>query len=330
MLQPVLAPERVLLIEPDAHLEILREAGSTPARNSRRPSRRSSSSPTPFLRSPRPQPSAWGKGRRAEKTGIRNALHYGADTTCGRASAATCSTSREGPKSDAGAKAGASSRGGLGRAHQRLLRAGQFPGADMDSELERVEGGFGMTPEGPAGWCPNSKGPRQRPGTPREGFRRSRTRYEVENYYVTQVLEESQRGSAAKVGELFLSHIPYRGSTAPPRVRAPPRYSLKEKLIQLALEGCIARLRIDGGELHQLIDFVDQPQSRRRFPGSSIFRFVAWQRRRRELEVRNPGAVEFREVAETLPAPPAAEDRVQMPTTPSAVPTRGGCASRTR
>lgn len=72
-----------------------------------------------------------------------------------------------------------------------------FPAADMDSELERVEGAFGMTPEqhffALRGMLPDLKGlairdsdGRMREDSDEGGLRTAYwTRYEVENYYVT-------------------------------------------------------------------------------------------------------------------------------------------------
>ncbi|MCY3736251.1 MAG: ATP-binding protein [Gemmatimonadaceae bacterium] len=72
-----------------------------------------------------------------------------------------------------------------------------FPGADMDSELERVEGGFGLTPDrhfyALRGMVPGLKGlaildsdGRMRVDSDEGGLRTAYwTRYEVENYYVT-------------------------------------------------------------------------------------------------------------------------------------------------
>jgi hypothetical protein len=97
----------------------------------------------------------------------------------------------------AGRTAEAPGGGKLGRAHQQLLRAEQLPSQDFDAELERVEGGFGLTPSKHFGGLRNLLPALQglaildNDGQPRsdrdEGALKIRywQRYEAENYFIT-------------------------------------------------------------------------------------------------------------------------------------------------
>ena len=144
----------------------------------------------------------------AEKTGIRNALkHYGADHYVRARQRGYVLYVEGGTDLDnlrtLGQRLGHRAAEVWDERINVFYVQDNFPGADMDSEIERVEGGFGMTPDrhfyALRGMVPELKGlaildsdGKVRKDSDEGGLQAVYwTRYEVENYYVTpQVLEE--------------------------------------------------------------------------------------------------------------------------------------------